>query len=327
MKVSEICELVRSGEIVLDYAGHHVNATVERFLANHDRNLSMAAGANDGKWSNDRNEPVEEVNASMREHYQRKLDWNVEQEETFEMMGEREYCFGCGESIKWVLTGNKLQLREVIVKDKKAKFGAREHIYPVDYVCEFHEPQPTKGQIKVSSRLLFANFFRGIEDAPKDKKYSEEYSLNSLAGRKRITKYKAKHNVAYGQMGNMSIGIYVNQEKDSILVGPNCHPAEYEEHESEEEYETALKASLFNGYELAGGICLDVWRWEATDLNTIGKKNYSKLVKENEYRGIVELDVPYGLWEFEHMYDSKFYNHDDEKEDYVYAKLNFVNVI
>lgn len=320
MKVSEICELVRSGEITLDVAGHHVNATKERFLERYDRNVAMANGANDGKWSPRENETPEKVDAGMREFYQRHLDREVNQEETLGSgMGDGEYCFGCGEKNKWVLTGKKLQLRQHYVEDATDRFGIREINDPVDFICPFHIPMPFKGEIKVTSKLLIANFFREIEDAPEDEQWSEKWSLNSFAGRQRVAEYKAARNVAYGQMGNTSISIYINDAKDSIIIGPNCHPAEYKEYDTNEEYEAACSLPAFPGYEQVGSIILDVWRWEATDLNTIGEDKYPEIAEDHQYRGMVEIDVPHGTWTFEHFHDSKRWNKDNE--DYLYAKL------
>jgi hypothetical protein len=62
MTVREIAELLRSGEMKLDYAGHDVYRDLEETLERHDENVAMSNGANDGKWSknfHDKNENVD----------------------------------------------------------------------------------------------------------------------------------------------------------------------------------------------------------------------------------------------------------------------------
>jgi hypothetical protein len=302
MTFREIAEAIRSGKMVLDFAGHRVNVTQEAFLKNYDELVALSKGKNDGKWINRKGEPVEKVDAQMRDHYQRQLDIEYNQEEWLLLVGG--YCFGCGEDLQWTLTGNKLQLRGHYEEIPGSMAGDFVN-YPADYVCPFVKPQPTQGQIKITSCLVFANFFRDFDDSPKEHEHSREWSLSSLAGRKRITEHKAGLNVAFGGMGNMSIGIYINQTKDSIIVGPAFHPAEGENFDTEEEYREAVSKPTFPGYRLLDKICLDVWRWEATDLDTIGPNNYDKLVEDHKYRGLVKIEVPHGIWEFRHFYDTR----------------------
>lgn len=315
LTIREIAEAVRAGTMALELAGHQTNDTKKSFLAEYDDNVANANGKNDGKWS----DSSAEVDAGMREFFQHKLDFVVDQDAPLTIMFDRSSCFGCGKRLQWVLTGDKLQLRNYWQANPNERRGRGGEMvnYPVDYVCPFATPQPTKGEIKVTSRLLFANFFLEVEDSQEDEKHSEDWSLNNLAGRKRITEYKAERNVAYGQMGNMSIGIYINEAKDSIIVGPKYHPAEDEDYDTDEEYEKAMALPVFPGYELIGGICLDVWRWEATDLNTIGAENYDKVAERHGNRGMVEIDVPHGVWSFEHYYDTK-----SNANKYIYAKLD-----
>jgi hypothetical protein len=311
MNIRELCEKVRSEEITLNEAGHRTNCSRIELLKRYDDYLALAAGRNDGCWSQQAGETTEQVNAQMREHYQRILDMEIKQEDPL-LLIDRDCCFGCGERLYWVLTGNQLQLRNFYDGNNFVN-------HPVDYVCPFQTPQPTRGEIKITSRLLFSNYFREIEDAPEGQRYDNEWSLNHLAGRKRITEYKAAQNVAYGQMGNMSIGVYVNQAKTSIIIGPSYHPAEMGDYDSDEEYEAAMQVAVFPGYEKVGEICLAVWRWEATDLNTLGDAAYAALLDEG--RDVVELDVPHGVWTFEHHYDMI---RRGDSENHLYAKLDLM---
>ena len=71
---------------------------------------------------------------------------------------------------------------------------------------------------------------------------------------------------------------------------------------------------------MIGEICLDVWRWEATDLNTIGAEKYEALAEDHKNRGMVEVDVPHGEWEFK-----EYYRCDDESEnEHLYGRLDLI---
>ena len=294
MKFKEICESIKSGLISLEYAGHRTNNDPKEFLRHYEYIVSMANGAGDGKWEL-RGRSLKSANDQMRNHFQRKLDLEVEPENLWDLhsvLADRTFCRGCGRSLGWVLSGNQLQLRSYWNGDDTVSL-------PKDSFCEFMNPAPIKGEIKVSSRLIIANYFEGIRDEPQDKEHDPEWSLNHIAGCKRITEYKASKNVAYGQMGNMGIGIYVNKAKTSIIIGPGYHPAE-EGDCTEKEYKAVIKKPVFEGHKLAGKLSLAVWRWEAADTNTIPESCLKTL--GSDYVGI---DVPYGLWIFEHYYETK----------------------
>lgn len=314
MKVREICEKVRSGEITLDYAGHRVGIDKEELLKRFDDNVNLGNGSNDGKWQSiekpddkDKRTP-EEINASMRDFYNRHLDFEIEQEDTLRWGGLHDHrvCYNCGQYLHWTLTGEKLRLRNHYEEDPKHKRGYDWVNHPADYVCPLQEPKPFVGEIKVESQLLLANFFRSIEDTPQGKEYGEEYSLETMAGRIERAKYKASHNVAYGQMGNTTVGIYINEAKDSIIVG--------RWHDEDDRYA---------GYVQVGDISLDVWRWEATDLNTVVKSGVTleALEEDHKYRGLIVLDVPHGVWKFTHNYDIIRRLDNEAEFDGIYAKL------
>ena len=317
MNFREVCEKIKSGEIVFDTAGHVFHSHfIDHIMDHYERTLANSLGANDGKWENRANDNMDEVNARMREHYIFKLDTELENGSLYYSIDPLS-CHGCGERLQWVLSGNVLMPREHLAPDSS------QHIqHPLDYVCPYAEPRPIVGKINIGSRLIFANFFRDFEDAPEDVAYTNEWSLNYLIGRENITKHKAKQNVAYGQMTNTSVGIYVNDDKTSIIVGPAYHPAEFEDHASDEEYYEACKKPIFEGYKRIGeDICLDVWRWEATDLNTIGNGKYEAVVKDRKASGLVELDVPHGEWEFKHYFRC---NDDDCENEHLYSRLDII---
>lgn len=316
MKYREMMEKVRAGEITVELAGHCVNGKKAKMLKDYDRMVAQSNGSMDGKWNYDKGENKAETDKRMRDHVRMKLDMEAIEDEMLFMSGDSETCFGCGERLHWVLTGDKLQLRSWFDPEYKrpnSKFVGDWVNYPLDFVCPYATPKPTSGQINVSSRLIFANFFRlkddGVLDCPKEEEHTQKWSLNHSAGIANITKYKSEHqNVAYGQMGNMSVGIFAHPNKKSIIVG-NAYQDENDE-ENKVDY-------LINGHKFLGRISLDVWRWEATDFNTLGEKTYKEVVKENKkYRGMVEVEVEHGVWLFECYYETR-----TSADENIYAHL------
>lgn len=312
MKVRDICEKVERGDIVLVCAGHQYNDHLKRFINEYKTKLANSLGAADGKWENSRNEDIDLINLRMRNFYSNLLDLEVQENESLSYSMEPIKCFGCGQSLSWVLSGNSLIPRQYY-KIRSGKVVYKQH--SAGYRCPYEDPKPLTGEIEINSKMIFSNYFRGFEDCPDRFKYTDEWSLNFLIGRENITKYKAERNIAYGQMENMSIGVYVNKERTSIIIGPSYNPSEWDDYESEEDYEKACKEPIFENYELIGTISCGVWRWECSDLNTV-KNDYQIILDEG--LDLVEIDVPYGKWAFEH-----YYGYTQEK-GYIYSKLDLV---
>lgn len=328
MKFHEIGQKIKSGEITLDSCGHQIS-THRTLIDIYNDIVANANGAGDNKWRVCEDESKSDINLRMRKFYQGHLDQDYHDEDTIHFpFAHSEKCFGCGENLSWIFNGDRLTLREFYNPDKPRKrpdlFGSMGDFdrYPLDYRCPYEHPKPFCGSIKVTSPLVFVNFFRNSEDAPSDVQYSDEWSLSYLRGRENITRHKCSQNIAYGQMDNMSIGVYVNSTKDVVIIGPAYHPVEWdpESHEmTDEEYKTALSKPLFDDFEMVGTIDLRVWRWEATDLNTIGIENYDALKEDQDCYGVVEIDVQHGAWNFEHYFDRL-----NEKTDHCYSKLYLV---
>lgn len=323
MKIREVMERLKSGEITLDFQGHRVPDDRDRIIEMYEDTLSASLGSMDGKWGKD----SEVTDAVMRSHYAMMLDRDLESGESLRWMGfaEAATCSGCAQRLSWLPDGDKLRLCNHYERKPGVAFRDGFSNYPADYVCPFAEIKPYKGSIQVNGQLLIANYFTNIPDTPDDKEYDDAWSLSTVAGRYMRAAYKSMSNVAYGQMGNMSIAIYTNEAKDSILILPATHPAEYEEYESDEEYEKAIAVPLApEGYSRVGDISLDVWRWEATDIVTLGVRNVAAIYGAQERDDVIKLDVPHGTWNFEHNYDVVRYSRDADtlrKFDYVYAKL------
>lgn len=310
MKFRDIMEKVKAKEISLDDRGHRLSSrTRDRLIAQYDRMVAFAGGAHDGKWTLHDREDGATTDARMRKHFARKLDKDSDEDDgVLFQCDDGEYCDGCGRTLRWVLDGRQLTLRHYFDGDDF-------QMYPPEFRCRFAVPRPTRGRIKVAGTLIFANIFRHVEDCPPEEKYKQPWSLNHHLGRENITRYRAGQNVAYGQMGNMSIGVFVHPDKKSIIVGDKYVADRRMEEMTEGEADKAdyEALSVIDGHRLVGGVSLEVWRWEATDLNTLGESRYRKMKKE---KNIVEVAVPHGEWEFIHYYDTE-----TSPDENVYARL------
>ena len=134
-----------------------------------------------------------------------------------------------------------------------------------------------------------------------------------MAGRKKVCEYKQSLNVACGQMTNTSVGIYVNKEKTSIIIGD----AYWEEDDCEDEKKDR---KAIEGYRKVGRICCDVWRWEATDLKTLGGKSAVDELKKRQ--DVVQVNAVHGNWRFEHYYE--MIRQDQSDNENLYSKFDLI---
>jgi len=325
MRYQDIGEKVRSGELPLDCCGHSINDSKERFLEHLDDQIANAAGAHDGKWNYDsrRDEKTpEEVDAGMRDFYQRMLDYDVEEGESLCICVHEQYCFGCGDRFKWVYDGDCLRLRYV--------YGDVE-ILPKDHRCEYENPVPFTAELRVASRLIFANWF-DFPDHTDEDEYKPHWSLNCLQGRHNITKFKAAQNILYGQTTNSSFSVYINPERTSIIIASpyigeqRAEKMAEEQNLTDEQYDALDwdELNTIDGHTKIGDeyVSMDVWRWEATDLATLGDEKY-RLLKNgdgNRYpKDTIELDVQHGIWQMEHFFD--VIRHGAREDDGTYARI------
>ena len=157
-----------------------------------------------------------------------------------------------------------------------------------------------------SGKLIFTNYF------DKEEIYSlDKADINCVAGRYELMKHLAEKNIGYGQMGNMSVSVFVNAAKDEIIIGGN-----YAYTEDDEEIEIEHP-----GYTELGSISLSVWRWMCGDAKIL-KQHGEELPKIKyggetctNYRDYVGVKVQPGTWVIEHYYD---FGNDDSK---IYSKL------
>lgn len=164
--------------------------------------------------------------------------------------------------------------------------------------------------------MLFTNFFKqdNIYEFPKDvNSYDSEHSINGITGRNNLMQYLASQNIGYGQMGNMSVNVFVNKAGDEIIIG-----ADYGYTEEKGEFTVKHK-----GFKNLGSISLSVWRWMCGDLEVL--RGHGEVIPdnikvnkqtENDYKDYILTKVQPGTWVIEHYYD--FLKRDDEV---IYSKL------
>ena len=312
MKIREVCEKVKSGDISINLAGHSLNFDAAKLIELYDLTVAKENGLFDGQWKDCSDE-------QMRKFFTSQLDLELYEDRFYlNAINDRYHiqCHNCGNLLYFTLQDNQLVLNQ-FYNENTNKIEKQ-----LGEMCDYAQTKPFSGIMKVEGKLLFANYFL----KEKSKKYPNHpendnkyfyWSLNSIAGQQRVAKFKLEeYNIAVGQMSNMSIGIYLSLDKKSVIVGPDTHPAEYLEYENDKDYYDAINKPLFPKYELIGNLCLDVWRYEATDTTSIG--NNIELLED-----YIEVDVLNGKWKFEHNFTSI----DNEDETgCVYSKFDLVEV-
>lgn len=99
----------------------------------------------------------------------------------------------------------------------------------------------------------------------------------------------------------------------------------------DDEYLKLIETPVFENYELVGTVSCGVWRWEATDENTLGKEGLKKLKKDKKEfcMDIVKLDVAHGVWEWQHWFNQCNNDYPPEfelPEKYVYSKFTLKEI-
>lgn len=296
MKFIELFQKFLDGEIQMDLCGHENYWFLERQKEYFEDNVAMSKGGNDGKWSDMRDWYLRRLNQEITDGFIFKYDWFFTDFR----------CACCGKRLFFQYKDNKFILNQVFDYDnEKSNFVEVPN-------CEYSDVKVLKSSINVTSPMVIVNaFFKDDKylfvDSPEDEKYEDHYSLNNMRGRDNIQKYKAKEcNCLTGQMGNMSIGIFVSKDKKSIIIGDT------KKYEDNGEY-WGGENKIIDDHKKVGQICLDVWRWEATDKNTLEKVGYD--VDNQRERDIVVIDVAPGTWELEHYYPN------NKETDPIYSRI------
>lgn len=254
------------------------------------------------------------------------------------------YCFNCDQ-----------KLFPIIVADNKIILISWREYYDLNktnnYKYEFTEKESCSCGAKAlienkklvsyidfpTGHLVFANYFKTANDTPKGEEYSDP-SLNSLIGRNKRMLYLAEQGFGFGQMGNMSVSIFVNPKGD-IIIGDEiamveetiCDKeaylnGEYGKPPKEEDIKRCQK-EIADGkaymkiieegqYKYIDDISLSVWRWMCADKKTLKALKEPKFA---DHMDVVKVKVEPGRYKLEHYYD--LIDTTDIENVYLYSRL------
>ena len=179
-------------------------------------------------------------------------------------------CSQCGNRLVWIYIPEESKIKCIKGELNSDSDKISDWFYEYDDKrCpeEFNHPQEFTMDIK--DTLVFANFFRThmkLDEANKDKEYSSEFSLNTLAGRKRWATYYASKNIGYQQLGNTSIEVFINKEKTELIVIEQSY---IEDEKTGRSYEAEVSLKRF-GYKKVGYVSCDMWRYMFMNKSEIG---------------------------------------------------------
>lgn len=327
MNIIDINEGLKNGSITLDLKGHRCNPIQEdiedRIKDDTDWIKQLEKGSYVG---HDKKVWGKEECDDMIKY----LTLRLNRELTIgKLYGEGDYyCFDCGKSLKLMAVDDKtisllsygeFDKARSIVSDKPFDQTFRYDVaqIPECSAKQLNEEQKMVSEINVpSGELLFTNFFKEekIYEFPEGvKKYDSEHSICGLVGRYNLMKYLATQNIGYGQMGNMSVNVFVNKAGDEIIISNDYGY----DREKDREYTVKHK-----GFKNLGSISLSVWRWMCGDLEVLrehGEVLPDNLVMnkqtEDDYKDYILTKVIPGTWVIEHYYDFS------ERHDLIYSKL------
>jgi hypothetical protein len=320
MKLLEIIENLKSGKLKLkDGIGHCFNpieGDIKRF---YDWILKC-------KEKNDT--IVEKAFCSI---YTAILEKDYQHGEVFcEYGNDGLYCFDCGKHYHpYLIDDSTLGLIDtheyyrLIKENNYNEIVLTDANYNINSICPIYVDKQ-KGYLTseidiTSGDLVFKNYFskEKIYEFPKNVKYHSENSINGIQGRKNLMQYLSTLNIGYGQMGNMSVSIFVNKDGSEIIIG-----RDYSYNETDGEFEVKHK-----GFKNIGKISLEVWRWMCGDADVL-KSNKEPMSKElkslinnpkqvygSDYKEEIVAKVKAGRWVIEHYYDFQ------TKRELIYSRM------
>lgn len=200
----------------------------------------------------------------------------------------RKECRNCDQTCNvFVIDETHVELQPWYIGTKQ--YGGK--VYPTTKVCDAKElikNQKLSTIINIpTGKMIFKNVLREINKIELD---DYDHSINSVLGRDMLMQDLSKYDVGYGQMSNMSIGIYLKSDGCEIIVSESNSP-----------YNDVNP--LFPDFEFKGNICLDTWRWMCCDKSVYDHYNEQC----SKYENIIEMNVEKGKWLINHYFD--FLNH------------------
>lgn len=242
---------------------------------------------------------------------------------------EKGYCWDCGGRFNFMLANeNTLTVIDHMYRYKflEKTYGKdfdlrEEHRFKIDDIpmCDVDLRIKETGTIThidvPSGKFIITNHFGKNDDIydPEDGRIGYE-SINALSGRIKMAEVLAEKNIAYAQMGNMSINVYVNESGTEIIIGDEYY------YDGNQEF-----IRSFEGFKRIGYISLSVWRWQAADKEILKGFNYpipenlkEDDIVDHEHMDYALLNIKPGRWKIEHFYDVR------GCEDGIYSKLSLV---
>ena len=315
MKIETILEKLKSGEIKINDCGHCTNEIIDQI----ERNVKTLL---ESDLFDPKKTDVKPEHARLILGYDPEIGQKVTDSEI--------YCFDCGAHCRaYLISETEIALIDrVLVRETKGmNYIVDNGMQPEDATqCPMSDAR-NKGFHETfvnfpTGKVVFQNFFRKDEmTANSDKSKTYNPGINCILGRIDLADDLATRDVGYGQMGNMSVSVYLHKNCKSIIIGDEYY------YDGDVE-----KRRNYDDYICIGSICLDVWRWQCADLQTIQKYDedceYTMQSEptnptKDKYGDVHLLHVVPGKWRIEHRFD--FMTMDDEKDpDMYYSKLTLV---
>jgi len=227
---------------------------------------------------------------------------------SFKYYPSTQHCPDCRVAI------NRFKIKDNVVSFQE--FNSQNHKFKDIGKCKSQEYKKNPyflSKINVNSPLVIANFLYNLKIENTIDSFKED-SLETITGRKNITKKYEKNNILYTQTDNTYITIYINKNKDKIKI----MDSNIEDIENNKEL-ISLSENLLQNYIKLGTISNDIWRFMISDINNI----FSKKI---EIRGesIKIENLKYGNWEYK-SYDNFLSNNNENI--YLYGEMSLINNI
>jgi len=313
MTIVELSEGLENGSITLDLKGHCVNPVLDNIKNTVEDLIDSIKEFKSGKAIDPTTKkPYSKADVEMFIKY-----YTVDLERNYQS-GHRvreceHYCFDCGQYLELLIVDEKTVtlVDRVFYSDERRKNQQKDKIFSLDIalvtdcaIKKFRDAGKLVSEINVpTGDLIFTNYFTK----------EELYTMpnNCITGRNNLMQYLATKNIGYGQMGNMSVSVYVKNTGDEIIIGS--------EYDYDGDYENYVE---HEGFKNIGDISLSVWRWMCGDLQVL-KDNGEKLPTnleinkkiDDDYKDYIWTKVTPGTWVIEHFYDFS------KRNNIIYSKL------
>lgn len=321
MTIVELEEGLKNGSITLDLKGHCVNPVLDIIKNTVEDLIDSIKEFKSGKA----------IDPSTKKLYSKEdvemfiKYYTVDLERDYQP-GQRvkegeHYCFDCGTTLSILIVDEKtvtlVDRYFYSEESRKNKEGYKNFRLDLSLVtdCEikkFRDTGKLVSEINVpTGDLIFTNYFKKEELYTMPNEYKSENSINCIQGRYNLMQHLAAKNIGYGQMGNMSVSVFVKNTGDEIIIG-----SEYDYDGDDENYVE------HEGFKNIGDISLSVWRWMCGDLQVL-KDNNEELPTnlivnkkiEDDYKDYIWTKVTPGTWVIEHFHDFS------KRNDIIYSKL------